>query len=370
MTVGKLHLCALALAATALLATAAAASGGGPSQPTKVTQPTTVTTFATGLTAPRHVRFGPDGNLYVAEAGVGGTEPAVATPGCELVDNMFSQDGPYKPGFTGRISRILPNGTRQTVATGLPSVVDNTGDALGPSDLAWLGGTMYVTLEGGGCSEGLPDHPAGIAQVNADGTWEIVADVSAFVRANPVESEPACGPDGDCEPDGVPHSLLAHGRYLYVVETNHNSVLRVDPKTGTIARMYDLSVQDPAPIVLTRKGNTYYLGGFDGLIQTFGHDFGAIQTFDEGFGPIVELEFAKGRLHVLETFGAETPWTPGTGQVIRLETDGTRTTIADGLEFPIGMAQGLGGALYVSTKSYGQGEGVEGAGEIVRIDLG
>jgi hypothetical protein len=48
---------------------------------------------------------------------------------------------------------------------------------------------------------------------------------------------------------------------------------------------------------------------------------------------------------------------------------GTRTTIADGLDFPIGMARGPGGALYVSTKSYGQGEGVEGAGEIVRIDL-
>lgn len=370
MTIGRTHLCALALATTALLATAAAASGGGPSQPTKVTQPTTVTTFATGLTNPRHIRFGPDGNLYVAEAGIGGTEPAVATPGCELVDNMFSQDGPYKPGFTGRISRILPDGTRQDVATGLPSATDNTGDSLGPSDIAWVGGKMYVTLESGGCSEGLPDHPAGIARVDADGTWEIVADVSAFVRANPVESEPACGPDGDCEPDGVPHSLLADGRYLYVVETNHNSVLRVDPKNGAVSRVYDLSEQDPVPIVLDRKGNTYYLGGFRGLIQTFGQGFGEIQTFDEGFGPIVELEFAKGRLHVLETFNADTPWTPGTGRVIRRETDGIRTTIADGLDFPIGMARGPGGDLYVSNKSYGQGEGVEGAGEIVRIDLG
>lgn len=36
MTIGRTHLCALALAATALLATAAAASGGGPSQPTTV----------------------------------------------------------------------------------------------------------------------------------------------------------------------------------------------------------------------------------------------------------------------------------------------------------------------------------------------
>jgi hypothetical protein len=321
------------------------------------------TVVATGLTNPRHMRFGPDGHLYVAEAGVGGDRLQT----CDWPGNMFTVPGPYRGGFTARISRIRRDGRRQTVADGLPSFTDGFGDSLGVSDIAWIGRDMYALIEGGGCTRGLRDHPAGVVRIRADGSFRYVADITAFIRANPVANEPVCGPEGDCEPDGVPHSMIARGHHLYVVETNHNSVLRVNPKTGAIRRVYDLSVQDPAPIILVERGHQFFLGGFDGLIQTFDHHFGPVTTFDEGFGPIVDLTFVDDRIHVLEPFAAETPWTPGTGRVIRRKKHGGRSVVACGLDFPIGMAR-KGDDLYVSTVSFGQGP-VEGLGKIVRIPL-
>lgn len=322
------------------------------------------TILATGLTNPRNIQMGPDGNLYVAEAGVGGELQTTCGP----VDNFFTTAGQYKGGFTGRISRIRPDGTRETVASGLPSFYDQvTFDALGVSDLAWIGGTLFALIEGGGCTRGFPNDPAGVVRINSDGSYTYVADITAFIRNNPVANEPLCGPFGDCEPDGVPHSMLVDGNHLLVVETNHNSVLRVDPRNGEISRLHDLSIQDPAPIILARKGNDFYLGGFDGLIQTFDGVGGSVSTYDEGYSAIVNMLFYQNNIHLLETFAPETPWTPETGRVLRRNRDGSRDIIACGLNFPIGMVRD-GNDLYVSTNSFGNGL-IEGLGQIVRIRL-
>lgn len=335
-----------------------------------------VTEFASGLTNPRHLRFGPDGALYVAEAGIGGDLLPPNTSDCPAVDN-YRTTPPlhgYMAGFTGRISRIRADGVRETVVDKLPSNRDGFESSNGPTDIAWLGHEMYVLIEAGGCSRGLPNHPAGIVRIRRDGTYEYVADISAFIRQNPVAFEPACGPKGDCEPDGVPHTMLAYRGKLYVVETNHNSILKVDPWTGDIKRIHDLSEHNPAPVSAVRWGPVFLLGDFNGPVQAFYWGYGPVHTLYEGFGGIVDLGIIDHRLHILETNSNHDHYAPNDGRIIRVNLDGTRKVIVDGLNTAVGMAKSPSGhAVFVTTFGYGQdtveGRPAEGLGRIVRIAL-
>ena len=100
---------------------------------------------------------------------------------------------------------------------------EKQGGVIGVSDVAILGGQLYATVDGSGAVHGNPEQPARLYRINADGTFAVVADLSAWMRANRV-AEP---PPGDDDPDGEVWHLLttADGSAFWVVESNQGQLL-------------------------------------------------------------------------------------------------------------------------------------------------
>jgi glucose/arabinose dehydrogenase len=112
------------LASVAAAQAAPAAKHPGAAKPAALPAAGPPTVFASGLNSPRGLNFGPDGDLYVAEAGTGGdTSTADVCPDDQVVPPV----GPYTGGDTARITKYAPDGTRTVVADGLPSATEALG---------------------------------------------------------------------------------------------------------------------------------------------------------------------------------------------------------------------------------------------------
>ena len=332
-----------------------------------------ISVFATGLNNPRGLKFGPDGNLYVAEGGIGGTN---STEGC--CEQVIPPVGPCTGSATGsRISKIDANGNRTTAVDNLPS--SQTSAAVGSlisgaADVAFIGDTLYVLLSGAGCSHGVPqvpEMPNGVIRVNADGTTDLIANLSAFVKANPV-AHPE--PD-DFEPDETWYSMIVVGGNLYAVGPNHGELDRITPE-GEISRVADISATQGhiVPTVVAYHGN-FYVGNLNTfpvvpgsskilMINPAGNVTVAIEGLTTVLGLVIDR---RDQMYVLETSTVAGDPTPFTGKVIQVDRSGHQTEIASGLFFPTGMTLGPDGALYVSNVGFGPPP--VGLGEILRITV-
>ena len=327
---------------------------------------------ASGLTNPRGFIVAADELLYVALAGSGGSTAATEdSPAAAIL-------GPFTGGPTGAVARI-ESGCPVAVVTGLPSTLLGSGEVLGAEDVAILNGELYVSTDGGGPSHGNPDAPAGVYRALADGTFELIADLSAYLRANPA----AIGtefPDYDPDADGYRMVADEAAGMLWVLEPNAGGVLSVTPD-GFIARIADLSEGHPVPsaIALAPDGSGVYIGNLtavpfpDGAAKVIKvTPDGAVSDVWTGLTTVTGVAVGPdGTLYALEmsTGNLEEPpfLMPGTGRIVRMTGPDTLEVVAEGLMFPIHLAVAPDGvSFYVSMPAIGANDG---SGMIMQIGM-
>jgi hypothetical protein len=318
--------------------------GGGPSR-------LKTSTVASGLLNPRGIVFGPDGQLYVAEAGVGGTHRTTRAQ-CRQV---HSPVGPYSGGTSGRISRIDPKtGERTTLVDRLPSTQTSQlfgRIVFGVSQLRFLDGKLYVLQGGAGCSHGNPGTANGVYRVNDDGTWTLIADLSAFAKSHPVARPNA----RDHEPDGAWYTMIAARGALWAVEPQGGQVVRIDPETHEVTRLIDISASQGhvRPSAIAYHDGNFYVATFGTFPVKNGAQRiykitpdGKLSVYAKGFTSAFDLEFHCGHPYVMEL--------PPSRRVVRLDEGGKLETVVPppNLKIMGDMTFGPDGALYLTDYSF------------------
>ena len=338
---------------------------------------------AAGLDNPRHIAFGPDGALYIAEAGGGGDGPCVEGP--EGDRECY--------GRSSAIARVDPvTGDRERIVEGVISRgVEGSGEnATGIHDLAFVDDTLYAVVGVGADPntraeaeiEGPPQLGRLFAVDTETGELTEVADIAGHEERE--------NPDGD-NVDSNPYALdaLPDGT-LVVADAGGNSLLGVAPD-GTIETLavFPVSMQaapDGSEIPMQAVPNAvavgpdgdHYVGQLTGFPFPAGGatvfrvpaEGGEPEPFAEGFTNIIDVAFGPdGGLYVLEfNSGGLTnidPADPTTleGRLVRVAPDGEQEEIAGpGLIAPSGLAVDPDGRLYVAYLSV-----APGAGTVVRF---
>jgi hypothetical protein len=322
-------------------------------------------TVMTGLDNPRGLAWGPEGALYVAEAGTGGPVPCGVGP-----------EGPEFAGFSGGISRLW-KGAQTRIVSGLPSHAGPGGvAALGPHDIAMLGrGDARFSIGWGNdpalrsaCGAVGPKMDW-IARLTASGNWRLETDLGAYEAVN--------NPDGGV-PDSDPYGLLAEPGQTIATDAGGNDLLRIGAN-GSISKLATFPSRaqgrftDAVPTTVARgPDGAYYVGELTGApflpgqANVYRVANGVATPYLTGFSFIIDLTFGPdGSLYVLEF--ATGAGLSGPGELWRVK-NGARTLVATGLVAPGSVTLGPDGSFYISNCSIFPGTGPFPCnGQVVRI---
>jgi hypothetical protein len=330
--------------------------------------------MAQGLDNPRGLAFGPDGALYVVEAGRGGsTALCLPTP---------NGTGTRCYGATGAVTRITNPGVQQRVLIGLPSIAVPSGaEASGPQDIAFGFGRAFITVGSGGDPALLaPFAAAGIPfgrllQVSLQGVITPIVDVAAYESAN--NPEPT-------RVDSNVFGLEILSNRAVMTDAGGNTLLQIDPSlaVSTLAvfppRLVpgpggtDIPMESVPTSIAEGPDGSLYVGELTGFPFPVGGARvyrvpaagGTPVVVATGFTNIIDIAIgANGAAYVLE-HDANGLLAPGSvGRLTKIGLFGSRTELAAGLLVAPGkMAIGPDNAIYVTVNA-----ATAGTGQVLRI---
>jgi glucose/arabinose dehydrogenase len=327
------YLTAAAVAATALLGASSA-------------QAETVETVATGLDNPRGVAIGPDGIIYVANAGNGGTK-------C-----VGSGEAEQCYGASGRVVKI-ENGVASNLVRGFYSFTSPGGVfATGVHGVSVAPNGTVVAVTTSTPSEQNRSLPKG-ARRQVGRLFDVSGGLrTPIARVDTLEwkhnYDKVKGDD-----NSNPYAVLALKGREIVVDAGANALYEVKkgkPKLFAIIPKNGKSQPVPTSIAQGPDGAIYVgelaEGAGPGKARVFRIPAkgGKPKVYAKGFSGVTGVAFGPdGSLYVTELgLTSET----FQGDVIKVAPDGTRTTLGAGkLTAPQGAAVDAAGALFVSTGS-------------------
>ena len=267
------------------------------------------TLLVSGLEGGSGSTVGPDGALYVTE------------------------------GIAGRISRIDPRtGDVSTFATGLPTRVTGIGGAM---DVAFLGKTAYVLVTLVGADVG-GSSVVGIYRVDGRRRVSVVADIGAFSLSHPPNTP-------FFVPTGVQYAMQPYRGGFLVTDGHHNRVLRVT-LDGDVSEL--IAFDNIVPTGLARLSSLVFVAQAgpvphlpeNGRIVVFGPKADTAIEVASGARLLVDVEFGPGSsLYALSqgTFvegnPEGSPAEPNTGSLVKVNSDGSFSVIAEDLNQPTSL---------------------------------
>jgi hypothetical protein len=364
------RLCAIALTVAAVVAVGSVPSSAQPG----------FTVVASGLDNPRDLAFAPNGQLFVAEAGHGGSDCA-----------EFGEEGTACVGFTSGISVVdIRHGRARQVVSGLASLAGDDGSfATGLDGISFHGmGGLYGIMAGS--ADSIPPDV-----FTAADTAKLKAQVGRVIKATPSGQWKTRGDVGDTDfrwsadhpdlvpgqfPDANPYGILAGPGGQWIVDAGSNTIDRVRSNGSVSVEAFipNPASSDSVPTCVERgPDGALYIGELTGggngpgasrvwrFVAGSAHPLtvwatGLTAVTGCGFGP-------DGRFYATEfsTHGLEDA-SPGSGAVVRVPPHSTSPVlVAGGLSFPGGFAAGPDGSLYVSNWSIAPSS--SGLGAVVRI---